>query len=956
MDEPTLLRWRRARTAFGELLDSPDELRNARIDEIAHGDEQLASDLRTLLAQVEPEQDDAPAEDGTNTADRLGTIISGRFRLLRRIGSGGMGEVYLAGRTDELDQKVALKLVRSDLPVPIERARREQQILARLAHPNIAGLVDAGVTGAGQPWFAMDYVDGERITDWCNHRSLTLDQRVRLVAEVCRAVQFAHRNLILHRDIKPSNVLVDTEGNPKLLDFGIAKLLDGTDAQQTQTLALTPAYAAPEQLRGEAATTASDIYQLGLLLYELLAGMSAHSARESAQSRGETQLSLPRIDLAYAKVMVQDAQRAADIARERGNGTDKLRRILKSDLGRIVAKATADDPRERYETAQELAEDLDRWVERMPVRAHRGSFAYRARKLVRRHRAAAAIIAALAIGLAASTVVALQQARAEHAQRQAADTAREHAERQRQRAETLLGFMNDVFRQADPQNAGDADLNPAQMLERAAATLSARQDLDPVTHAALMRQVADTFNSLFLPERALASAEQAIAALEPLRDRQPEEYLGSVVVALDALQMLDRSEAQLALVAHALPFARLQPRGAQTWVPGLLKFRGAAYCSVGNYRDCAADLRESVNGAEANTTSGPNATVTALNQLAVLMSDQGNANESARLLRRAQAELTQSASALKADMSTFQHNLASALFTQGHYQEAIERLETSLADIPALFGADAQFVSAIIQRSLSRCYAMVGNYERARSLIDGVLAGLTLDPERSGSARHVMQSHIVAAKIELDLGDTSSAIARLDQLAQRFADDTSGLDFMTLRVDTLRGEALVRNGSCKDARVVLESARARLQALIAGDPSWIAGEIADSLGRCAMADGNHDLADREFASAIDQFRSATGATSPSTLRSRIHRVLAGALAHPARDELQQLEADRAALIDTLGSAERLSIWQLDLIMADLAEHSGTPVDASRVAQAGANLRHLTGQSSIRTAAGISSFN
>jgi serine/threonine-protein kinase len=948
MDADSLQRWRLARDAFDTLLDLPACERVTRLDEIHRGDAQLARDLRDLLAHTEFDADaDDPPDDAPDR--REGTVISGRFRLLRLLGVGGMGEVHLAERTDELDQKVALKLVRNDLPVSIERARREQQILARLTHPHIAGFVDAGITDARQPWFAMEYVDGERITDWCDHHALNLVARARLLAKIARAVQFAHRNLILHRDLKPSNILVDTEGLPKLLDFGIAKLLDGTDSQQTQTLALTPAYAAPEQLRGESATTASDVYQLGLVLYELLAGVPARKAREAARPRGDPQTPLPRLDQAFGTMTVQNLAAAERVAQERGVGIDRLRRSLKGDLGRIVAKATADDARERYDTAQALADDLDRWADGLPVAAHHGSFAYRTRKLIRRHRAAAAIIALLAVGLVATSIVAISRARLEHVQR-------ERAEAQRTRAETLLGFMNDVFRQADPQNAGGAELTPTQMLERAAATVESRTDLDPVTRAALMTQVADTFNSLFLPERALASAQQALDALEPVRDRHPDEYLGSVIVALDALQMLDRSDAQLALVARALPIAQSNADSGHPWMPGLLKFRGAARCSQGDYAACAADLRQSIAGQEVAEGPYTNGLLAALNQLAVLMSDVGNSNEQVRLLRRAVSIAERSPQTLKADLSTHRHNLATGMFSQGHYAEARDLLESLQTGIPGLFGADAGFVASIVRRSLARCHSMLGDYRQAGELIAGVIADL---PKGTNvwAARHVTQTRLTAAKIALDLGNTAEALDHVDQAGQAVTSEPRGMDFMRLRVDALRGEVLLRDDRCEPATAVLEPALARIQTLAGNEPNWILAEIEDSLARCALARGDLTAAARGFAAAAGQFSAATGTGSPSTLRSEIHGLWATALATRDASVIERLEERRTALIRVLGTEDIPPIWQLDLLMDRLVSELGhAPIAAARTARAHAGLRALTGDADLASYAGLNSFN
>ncbi|ANB18943.1 serine/threonine-protein kinase [Dokdonella koreensis] len=958
MDGETLERWRRAREAFGTLIDLPADARAARLAAIGSGDARLAADLAALLAQVgelvdETDGAEAAAEP---VAQRAGTVIGGRFRLLGLLGIGGMGEVHLAERTDELDRKVALKLVRSDLPIPVARARREQQILARLSHPHIAALVDAGIGDAGQPWFAMEYIDGARITDWCDRRALDLPARARLFARVCRAVQFAHRNLILHRDIKPSNILVDAEGEPRLLDFGIAKLLDGTDAQQTQTLAFTPAYAAPEQLRGEPATTAGDVYQLGLVLYELAAGVPARRAHEVARARADDDTPLPRVDQAFGALTVQAPDGADRIARERGLGVERLRRSLRGDLGRIVAKATAADPRERYDTAQALAEDLERWADGRPVAAHRGTFAYRLRKLVRRHRVATAIIALLALGLVASTLFAVHRAAEEREQRRQAEAAGRRADQQRQRAEILLGFMNDMFRQADPQNADGVEPTATQMLERAATALEARTDLDAVTHAALLTQVADTFNSLFLPGRAADSAQRAVNLLEPERERRSGEYLMSVGILLDALQMLDRSDAQLALVEHALPIAARTEEPA-IWSSLLLKFRGAARCSRGDFPGCAADLREALQRIEGAPGARPAGVASTLHQLAVLLNDEGYPAEAVRLLRQALDALDRDPAALRADRETMRVNLANSLAAQGRADEAITLIEKGLAEPLGLYGSDAPFVEAMLRRSLARAKVLRGEYAQARELLAAPSGAMPAD--HPGLPRHFSHSHLVAARIALDLADPAAALAEVEAARRQVATESdAGATLLQLRVEIVHADALLRSGRCDLALPRWQAARERLDASIGATPSWIGAEISDGLGRCALAAGDTARAESAFTAAIAGFASATGEASPWTVRSRIHRLWAQAMASHDAALLDRLDEARGALAEALGGSARAQVWQTDLLIETLSSELRVPLDRSRAEradQARAAFTALTGRP-VAFRDGLTGFN
>jgi tRNA A-37 threonylcarbamoyl transferase component Bud32 len=903
-----------------QLFDCAADAREPLLAEIAATDATLAERLRWVLreaeALAEEEAERAAAATRPAAGALAGSVIGERFRLLHLLGLGGMGEVYLAERTDDIRRRVALKMVRGDLGVPAERTRRECHILARLDHPNIAGLVDAGFARAGRSWFAMDYVDGEPITAWCDHRGLDVRARVRLFVQVCNAVQFAHRNLVLHRDIKPSNILVDREGTPKLLDFGIAKLLDVTEPQQTQTLALamTPAYAAPERMRGEAATTVSDVYQLGLVLYELLAGVAAFRARRADAV-------LPRMERALAALAAEDPAAQLRVARARSSGPERLRRQLRGDLERIVAKAAAADPRERYATAQSFAEDLERWDRGLPVAAQRGSFLYRARKLVVRHAVAAALIAALGAGVLTSSVLAVQRAQNEREQREVAERQRQVAEDQRRRAEVLLGFMNDVFRQADPQNAGTAA--SAQMLQRAAAALSARDDLDPPTRALLNTQIADTFNALFMPEAALPVARQAVDALEPLRARRPEDYLTGSRVLFDALQMLDRSAALREGAEHALSFARTVDPGGR-WEGVMLKFRGAARCAEEQFGGCAEDLQASIAMLESAGEAAAGDLVEPLNQLALLLSDEGDASGAVRLLERARAHLDGRPDARQADRGIIELNLASDLLAQGRFDAAYALL-VPLQAKAAFYAVDGPVILRAVRRRLALRHAVRGETDAAIALMDD--AGTADVRALSLDQRHALLAELLSARLALDQGRTDAALDRVLRAEAIVAAHPYGLRLLVPRVAAMRGEALLAGRRTGEAAAAFAHGLQELRALTGSTPSWVAAEMLDGLGRCALADGDPVLALDRFAEAVAGFAAATGPQSPSTLRSELHRLWAQALIAPQPDWAAQFAARRDALALALGTDAAPAVRRADQLGAAVRAHEAADAGA-----------------------------
>ena len=381
-------RWERLKEIVAEAAGLPLAARADYLDHACAGDTGLRQEVETLLQYDSPgflEVDAAPS--------RLGP-----YRILREIGRGGMGAVYEAERDDgEFHQRVAIKVIKRgmDTDAILRRFFTERQILARLRHPNITRLLDGG-TFAGRPYFVMEFVEGLPIAAYCWKTNATLDARIHLFLAVCDAVEHAHRNLILHRDIKAGNILVDSDGSPKLLDFGIAKLLDEDGAAEltsTGMRPLTPQSASPEQVRGEVLTTASDVYSLGLLLYELMAGKPPYRAGESdpaAVARAICEQTPPKPSSLAAPA---DAKR------------------LRGDLDNIILKALEKDPAARYPRAADLAGDLRRYLEGLPVQARAGGAVYRARKFIARHRGAVAAATLFVGALAASTGYAVYQER-----------------------------------------------------------------------------------------------------------------------------------------------------------------------------------------------------------------------------------------------------------------------------------------------------------------------------------------------------------------------------------------------------------------------------------------------------------------------------------------------------------------------------------------------------------------
>ena len=484
-------RWQMIGDLFTRLseIDDNDE-RHRQLETLRATEPSLAAEVEALLdSHHQPESFlDQPAQSEAEAV--LANQVQGRL-VGQKIGSwiidgllsdGGMGTVYRAHRdSTEFKQDVALKLIRAGLESPqlVAQFERERLLLAKLSHSNIARLIDGGTSEDGLPWLAMEYVDGLPIDQWCDERRLDVKQRLAVFDQVCRAVHFAHQNLVIHRDIKPANVLVDTHGQVKLLDFGIAKLIeDSVDPDQTRTQLrmITPSAASPEQFRGEPVTTASDVYSLGLLLYRLLTGNPAYRI-DATTPLGDTERLICKDMPTRPSLALRGHQDLEAIANARQTRPERLPRQLRGDLDTIVLKALRKEPQRRYGSVEELAEDLRRYLSGLPVNARPDSLAYRARKFATRHwvglTATASIFTALIIGLG----VAMHQT--------------DQARAERDRVEQINQFLQSILLEADPYQAG-AEATVRDMLRKAGEMIGDRFSDQPAIEAPLRHTIGYT--------------------------------------------------------------------------------------------------------------------------------------------------------------------------------------------------------------------------------------------------------------------------------------------------------------------------------------------------------------------------------------------------------------------------------------------------------------------------------
>jgi serine/threonine-protein kinase len=472
----------------------PPAQRGAFLDDACAADTALRAEIDDLLA-CDATVSDPLGDSVAAAAEQLhaGAPWQGRrvgnYRIVGELGRGGMGSVYLAERADaEYEAKVAIKLIRG-FPTrgALERLRRERQLLASLEHPHIARLLDGGTTADGQPYLVMEYVDGMPLADWLTAQQPRLEQRLRLFQQLCVAVHYAHQNLIVHRDLKPANVLVRADGSPALLDFGIARLSAQSDAERaTELRAFTPEYASPEQLTGMAVTTASDVYALGLILYEMLCGqVYAHGGKADSWRQARP----GRVARAAPHPWLR-----ADASR------------IDGDLEHVVRRTLAEEPARRYPSAAALAEDIERYFNGHALAAGPDRVAYRMAKFVRRHRVGVAISAlALVAIVAAASWLELERTRALRAERQARLEAAS--------ADRVTDFLTGLFESADPEQTRGREVSARELLDQARTRLHTGLSAEPQVRARLLLTLGQIYTSIGRPRDSIDLLDQAVALL-----------------------------------------------------------------------------------------------------------------------------------------------------------------------------------------------------------------------------------------------------------------------------------------------------------------------------------------------------------------------------------------------------------------------------------------------------------
>ncbi len=926
--------WERIDAILDQVLEVAPEARTALLEEVCGDDSELRNEVEVLLAA------DAQAEAGgfmgapapeyaatlvrevgdasiSPSEDRLEGNRIGPYQIIRQVGSGGMGAVFLAERADgQFDQHVALKIVRRDLDTQdlLQRFLQERQILARFEHPNIARLLDGGVTKSGVPYFAMEYVKGTQITTYADAECLNIDDRLRLFLDVCGAVHYAHRNLIVHRDLKPSNILVTEEGQIKLLDFGIAKPVppDATKESASLTQAgervMTPAYAAPEQVRGDPVTTAADVYSLGVTLFELLTGHLPVNLASRTGSIDQAILEEEPLRPSLAIERNEEFQRDGvthrvtpqSVSRARSAQVEQLSRRLEGDLDNILLVALRKEPNRRYSSAEALAEDIRRNLAGWPVTARKDTLGYRLHKFVLRNSigvaAGSLIILSLLLGLGGTAWQA----------RVASQEATKLAE--------VKDFLVNLFEVSDPDESKGKTITARELLDQGADRVERELANQPELKSEMTALLADVYQKLGVYERAEALSSQSLAMWRSLYgEEHPRvaESLSDIALALQHRGQYDDAERRFreALEMRGKLLGEEHPDYASSlYQLGLLLEEMGQYQAAEPLLQKALLLRRKLLGDEhpdvaASLSSlasflnergtyargealfrqalrirrqllGDEHTEVAkdLNNLAELLRNKGDPVGAEALVREALGIYRSRLGEDHPNVIIALQNLASLLHGKGDHQEAEELYREALASNNKLHGKEHP-TSIKVVYNLASLIKDRHDYEEAVALFRGAL--------KTASAS-LGEQHPIVAAIRNQLGIGLLELSRPFE-AQGHLEKAHGSyrtlypegDRRTVRVLAALGRSLLQQGNPGKAEPLLYQALTEHLERF-GESDRRTAEVKMHLGLCLMTSGRLTDAEGLLEEASSVLGEKLGHQHPLSQRAQeaLHEVQA----------------------------------------------------------------------------------
>ncbi len=870
-------RWQQIQSLFEQVVDAPPAEQAARLASACGGDGELLRSVESLLASDRSAEDplmhvisEAAESLLVEHQDRLIGTRVGNYRIVSILGHGGMSTVYRGERDDaKYQQTVAIKVLHHALMHPRLRSRlhSERHILATLAHPSIARLIDSGEFEDGTPYLVMEHVDGESIDAYCDSRTLFVRERLELFVRVCAAVQYAHRNLVVHRDIKAANILVTSDGTPKLLDFGIAKLLAPESMTHTvpvtrlQERILTPENAAPEQVLGRSITTATDIYALGVLLYQLLTGRSPFRLTSYSQLQLERAICMDDPMRPSQIVLAKfDAETDADRSRlsdRRGLSPLRLRARLSGDLDAIIAMAMRKEPDRRYPSVEALADDISRHLLGKPVLARQGDWRYNAAKFMRRHLLALSVVAAAFLGLALIAGVTLWQ-------NHRIETAREATAQERDRAQQVSAFLVDVFSQADPFTAQGHDATAKDLLDRGAAKIGS-QNLQPEVRAQLLESIGLAYRRQGLSERAIPLFEQAVDIRrqeKPLDTHRTAAALANLAQAHTDAGHLVSAEAYL---QQALEMSRKGDQPSSTETADILVQYAQFELSAKSDPERSATLFKEALGIYRSILGGQHLKVAAtLSGLAGDASWMGDFAAAEQYERQAIEIYRATVSRNYPDHAVALANLGYILTERGEYTEAEQLLKEALEIERSVFGENnVRVIQA--EAHLGDLYARRGDIARAIEATQGAVAaarqGLGPDHYLTGYYLNSLAAQYLTA------GNVPAAESAAREALAVYARSLPPQHLYVASMKLTLGEILLRRGALAAAEAELRSSL-DINTALAGADNWRTARSAASLGWVLIKRDKFAEGEPLLVAAHSRLLAAVGAQHEATQEAR----------------------------------------------------------------------------------------
>jgi len=868
-------RWERLQQLFSRAVELSGPERKTFVDAETADDPALRAELLELLACDNGGRRTGPltlalgAALDTTTRDRRKALVGrvlGNYKLVSVLGHGGTGTVYLGERADrQYSAQVAVKIVdngtmQGELGL---RFRAERQILASLNHANIARLIDAGETEEGNPYLVMEYVHGEPLDRFCDRQRLGLNERLQLFLDICGAVQYAHQNLVVHRDLKPANILVTAEGAPKLLDFGIAKLLDAGEAAAAMALTrmndrlLTPEYASPEQILGRPVTTASDVYALGVVLYELLTGLRPYTVPASA-SQLELERSICITDPLRPSAAVKRARESGPlegqseilaVAAARKLVPEKLQKRLVGDIDAIVMRALRKEPQHRYTSIEQLATDVRRFLSREPVSARQGNWLYYSQRFVRRHAfgvSAGAAFMVFIIAFAVSMSVQRQRIAAE----------RDRAEQQGERAERVSSFMLDVFTSADPFDSYGKvgrEVTARELLDQAARSIQGGElDDQPEARARLLEAIGRAYQRQGQPERAIAFLEDSLR----IRKETPSatgSAMGSALAELAAaLRKAGRFDESDSRLKEALEISRIANDQHSMAYARLLIDIGRLHIEQSRPLEAEKILNTALQ--LARELRGPRDPEVAaiLSDISVAQSWRDDLESAERTAQEA-VRIYETTNQKHPDRIMADYRLAEVYFQRGRITEAGTLYERALGSQKMLYGDASSRVGDTLD-SLARVRLAQNRIAEAEKLTREALAAYKLSRGEEHYGTAYLQSSL--AQILTRQGKYLEAEDLLRRALDVFAKTLPTDHQYVASTEYLLGEVLLAQNRLADAESLLVGSLERWKR--SGAPEWRAARSASALGEALYRQGRIAEAEKYL---VEGFRGLVASTS-----------------------------------------------------------------------------------------------